>query len=576
MGAGPHTDRPAPLEEVDPLSHKFRGIACVAFACTAIMGVAACGDDDDDGGGATSGGDAAQGQTGGSIKVAYTSFPDFLDPALSYTQEGWQTLWTVYTPLLTYKHAEGAEGAELIPGLAEALPEVSADGKVYKLKLREGLKYSDGKAVKASDFEHTVQRVLNLESGGSAFYQKIAGAEEYLKEGKARADISGIETNDQTGEITITLNAPDGSFSNILAMDFAGLVPGDTPFENQTKSPPAGVGQYRFENVRINRGYDLVKVPSFNIPGIPQAKLDKLEISVVKNRRRQTQDTIQNKFDYMNDPPAPDQIRMVKQQYEGERYKEFVTNSTYYFFLNHRVAPFDKKEVRQAVNYAIDKRALARLFGGLLEPGCNFLPPGMKGYEKIEPCPYGDPNAAPDVDKAKQLIQQAGVAGDEVTVFNNDEPESKPVGAYLSDVLNSIGLKAKPRTVEGSVYFATIGNAETKPQAGFTNWFQDFPHPSNFTFLIDGKSIQNTNNQNFGNVDDPMINSLLEEANANANIDDVADDYAKVDRRLAEEAHIAPYGHRKLTAFYSERMNFEDCTTWHPVYNLDFTALCLK
>ena len=205
----------------------------------------------------------------------------------------------------------------------------------------------------------------------------------------------------------------------------------------------------------------------------------------------------------MNDPPAPDQLRDVRAQYTDKRYREYVTNSTYYFFMNQRVAPFDKPEVRQAVNYAIDKRSIARLFGGLLEPGCNFLPPGMKGYEKVDPCPWGDPTAAPDVAKAKELIKAAGVEGDSVTVFGNDEPESKSLAEYLSDVLNEIGLKAKPRIVEGSVYFTTIGNQKTKAQIGFANWFQDFPHPGNFFFLVDGKSIQATNNQNFGNVDDP-------------------------------------------------------------------------
>ena len=380
------------------MQRTLRGMLCLTFACAATLGMAACGgDDDDDGGGTSTGGAAATddggGKTGGTISTAYTSFPDYLDPALSYTQEGWQSLWTVYTPLLTYKHAEGAEGATVVPGLAEAMPDISADGKVYKLKLRPDLKYSDGKAVKASDFEHTIKRVLNLESGGSSFYQGIAGAEKYIKDGKAKADISGIETDDATGDITITLNEPDGRFPYILTMDFAALVPGDTPFENQTKDPPPGVGPYRFENVRINRGYDLVKVPEFNVPDQAVGKLDTIKVEIIKNRRRQTQDTIQNKIDYMNDPPAPDQLRDVRAQFTDKRYKEFVTNSTYYFFLNNDVAPFNKPEAREAVNYAVDKRSLARLFGGLLEPGCNFLPPGMKGYEKIDPCPFGDPTA---------------------------------------------------------------------------------------------------------------------------------------------------------------------------------------
>jgi len=560
------------------MSRTFRGLACLSLACLAPLGLAACGGDDKKSAATPSGGTSSSstGSTGGRITSATTSFPDFLDPALSYTQEGWQALWTVYTPLLTYNHAAGAAGATIVPGLAEAMPDISADGRTYKLKLRSGLKYSDGKAVKASDFEHTIKRVLNLESGGASFYSGIVGAEKYIKDGKAKADIPGIVPDDATGDITINLVDPDGRFPYILAMDFAAIVPSDTPFENQTKNPPPGVGPYKFENVQINRGYDLVKVPSFNVPGQQVGKLDTIEVEIVKNRRRQTQDTIQNKLDYMNDPPAPDQLRDVRAQYTDKRYKEFVTNSTYYFFLNHRVAPFDKPEVRQAVNYAIDKRSLARLFGGLLEPDCNFLPPGMKGYQKIEPCPWGDPTAAPNVARAKELVKQAGVAGQSVTVYGNDEPEAKSLAQYLSDVLNDIGFKAKPRIVEASVSFATLGNQKTKAQAGFANWFQDFPHPANFFFLVDGKTIQPTNNQNFGNVDDPKLNAVLDKANQNADIDAVADDYAQADKLTVGGAHVAAYGHRKLTVFYSERMDFENCTVWHPVYNLDFTNLCLK
>ena len=553
----------------------LRRLMALALALTLALGVAACGGDDESGGSGASSEGTKAAKTGGQAQSALTSYPDYMDPALSYTQEGWQALWTVYTPLLSYKHEEGAGGAQLIPGLAEALPEVSEDGLTYTLTLRKGLKYSDGTDVKASDFEHTIKRVLNLESGGSAFYLGIEGAEEYVKSGKAKGDISGITADDSTGEITIKLKEADGSFPYVLAMDFAGIVPSDTPFENASKNPPAGVGPFKLENVRQNRGFELVKNASFpKIDGIPAAKLDRVTVDVIKNQARQTQDIIGNKLDYALDPPPPDQLRTVKSQYK-DRYEEFVTNSTYYFFLNNRIAPFNKKEAREAVNLAIDKRALARLFGGLLEPGCNFLPPGMQGYKKIEPCPWGDPNAAPQVDKAKQLIQQAGMAGDKVSVYGNDEDPSKPVAEYLTDVLNQIGFKADTKIVEGSVYFQTIGNQKTKAQAGFANWFQDFPHPRNFMFLIDPDSIQSTNNQNFGNVDDPKIRQQLGEANAKP-IEEAAPEYAAVDKYAVDNAYIAPYGHRKLANFVSERVDFQNCTVTHPVYQLDFTQLCLK
>ena len=554
----------------------LRHLLVVSLALTAPLGVAACGGDDSEptAGNAPENGAPVESPSGGQATMNLTSFPDYLDPALSYTTEGWQALWTAYTPLLTYRHAEGAEGAELIPGLAEAMPEISEDGRTYTLKLREGLKYSDGTEVKASDFEHTIKRVLNLESGGSSFYVPIVGAENYVERGKTKGDIEGIQTDDETGEIVIKLSEPDGSFPYVLAMDFAGLVPGDTKFENLTKNPPPGVGAFKFENVRQNRSYDLVRNENFpEIDGIPAAKLDTISVEVVKNQRRQVQDVIQNEVDVLGDPPPADQLREVKTEY-SDRYEEFVTNSTYYYFMNHRVAPFDDKRVRQAVNYAIDKRALARVFGGLLEPGCNFLPPGMQGYEKIEPCPYGAPNAAPQVEKARQLIAEAGVEGDKVTVWGNDEELSRSSTEYLADVLNQIGLDAEPRIVEGSVYFQTIGNQRTEAQIGFANWFQDFPHPRNFLFLVDPASIQSTNNQNFGNVEDPEIKQALEEANR-LPIEEAADQYAAIDRRLIEEGHVAPYGHRKLANFVSERVDFENCTVTHPVYQLDLTQLCV-
>ena len=122
----------------------------------------------------------------------------------------------------------------------------------------------------ASDFEHTIKRVLNLESGGSPFYQIIEGATEYLEAGDPEADISGIETDDKTGEITITLAEPDASFSNVLAMWFAGLVPGDTPFKNLTEDPPPGVGPYMITESVPNRQFVLEKNPEFETLGIPE------------------------------------------------------------------------------------------------------------------------------------------------------------------------------------------------------------------------------------------------------------------------------------------------------------------
>ena len=556
---------------------KSRGYAALSALVIASAGLAACGSDEDEGGATVEGGE---------ITISQTSQPDYLDPALSYTVNGWEPMWIVYTPLLTYAHEEGPGGSELIPGLAEDMPEVSEDGRTYTFQLRDGLTYSDGTDVVASDFERTIQRVLALESGGASFYQGIVGAEDYLAAEDDEADIEGIETDDESGEIVIELVEPDATFSNVLAMNFAGLVPGDTPFRNLTEDPPPGVGPYELTESVPNREFVMEKVDGFadlGIDGVPEGNVDTITTVIEKNQTAQAQDVLNNELDYMQDPPPADFKPTVTEQVgpdgsEEQRYEEFTTTSTYYFFMNHDIPPFDDPEVREAVNIGLDKPALARLFAGELAPGCSFLPPGMPGYDEaldVDECPFGDPNGSGDQETARQMIEDAGAAGTEVTVYgNNDDPTDKVTEAY-AEQLTELGLDAEPEILDGGVYFQTIGNQKTEAQTGFANWFQDFPHPYNFFFLVDGDSIQPTNNQNFGNVDDPEITDTIDELLLEPDIEAVTEDWEELNRYLVESAAIAPYGHRKLATFVSDRIDFE-AVQFHPVYQNDYTSFALK
>jgi peptide/nickel transport system substrate-binding protein len=562
----------SPATEVCPLFDRSGRRCVLPLLVGLLVGLFGCGGDDDDG-------DAGGGRQGGSITISQTTWPDFLDPALSYTLGGWEPMWLVYTPLLTYRRAEGKEGTELVPGVAEALPTVSPDGKTYGLKMREGLRYSDGTPAKASDFEHTIKRVLSLESGGTSFFVPIDGAEDYAEAGKPGADIRGIETNDQTGEITIRLTEPDGTFSNALAMNFAGLVPGDTRVENLTKDPPPGIGPYKITESEPRSRFVLEKNHRFDIPGIPKGNVDKITTVIVTSRIRQAQEVISGELDYMFDPPPPDIKPEVKAKY-SDRYEEHVTNSTYYLFMNTRVPPFDKRAVREAVNYGVDKSALARLFAGELAPGCSFLPPGVPGYDgavDIEDCPWGNPNEPPDIEKARQLIADAGAEGADVTVWGDTlDPDDKVATAY-ADMLGEIGLDAKRKILDASVFNQVVGSAQTEAQTGVTAWFADFPHPRNFMFLVDGRAIQPTNNQNFGNVDDPQITSGIAELSREPKLtDDVVDRWGELNEQLVKEGWMVPFGHRKLATFLSERMDFEHCSRFHPVYYNDYSSFCRK
>jgi peptide/nickel transport system substrate-binding protein len=551
-----------------------RRVAALLLAVLAIFVVSACGDDDDEGAGG--GGTGEGGKQGGSITIGLASQPDFLDPASAYTVNAWESQWLVYTPPLTYKHVEGVEGTELIPGVAEAMPTISEDGKTYEFTIRKGLKYSDGTPVKASDFEHTIKRVFIQESGGSGFFSGIVGAEAYAEAGKEDGDIKGITADDKTGKVTIKLTAPDGTFLNVLATNFAGMVPSKTPFDVLTKDPPPGAGAYTYTKSIPNREFVLEKNKFFNIPGIPKGNLDKITTKIIKSQEQITQDIISGGgIDYSQDPPPADLLPEVRST-NKDRYKEFSVADIRYFFMDVNLPPFDDEKVRQAVNYAVDKRGIARLYGGLMQPTCNFLPPNMPGYEELDPCPWGDPNGRPDVEKARQLIKEAGAEGAKVTVWGNTDNPTPKTTEYYTDVLNEIGLDAEPKIIDGGVYFSTIGNAKTKAQTGYAGWFQDFPHPANFFQIVTEIGIQPTNATNYGDVNDPEVTGAYERLKQEPELEAVADEWAEADKNLVEGAYIVPFGTAKETIHLSERMDFENCSYVHPLYKADYSSFCLK
>jgi peptide/nickel transport system substrate-binding protein len=474
---------------------------------------------------------------------------------------------------------EGDAGAEVIPGLAEKLPEISADGKTYKFKLRSGLKYSDGGPVKASDFENTIKRLLKLNGPFSSFMAGIDGASDFQEKGDFDADIPGIEADDQTGEITITLAEADGKFQFALGQVYAAPTPAaKSPGKNLTKNPPPGVGAYQIEVVDPSREYILTRNPNFNVPGIPKGNLDKITGVVSDSVPRMTQDVIRGQLDFMTEDPAGDLLPEVRQKYKDRFRLDPNPPNTYYFFLNVEEKPFDKLEVRQAVNYALDSRALVRVFGGRLKPGCTFLPPGVVGYKEVD-CPYGDPNGPGDVAKAKELVKTAGEEGTEVTVWTNNKDPRPAIADYYRDVLQEIGFKTKIKTLDQQVYFEAVGTPKNHAQTGFTDWFQDFPHPADFFEpLLSGKALKSTPTFNEGLVDDPEINKEIDRLTPEADPAKLADEWAALDAKVVgpDKAYVLPYGYELSSTFMSERMNFEDCSGVHPVYKNDWSLFCLK
>ena len=109
--------------------------------------------------------------------------------------------------------------------------------------------------------------------------------------------------------------------------------------------------------------------------------------------------------------------------------------------------------------------------------------------------------------------RRPGRQGAAVTIWgsNNESRRSPEATAYLQQVLNSIGLKAKLKIINAAVYWTTIGNQATKAQIGFADWFQDYPHPLDwFDVLLNGERITQTHNNNYADFNDAAVNAKID------------------------------------------------------------------
>jgi peptide/nickel transport system substrate-binding protein len=382
------------------------------LAVVASLGLGACVGDDDTGG--------ENARKGGSITVVEAQPPDSLDPARAWTRGSREALWLVYTPPLTYRRREGTDGTTLIPGLAEKLPEVSADGLTYRFRFRRGLRYADGTRLHAGDFARTVERARRLNHRAARLYRGV----------------EAIRADDRTRVVTVHLREPDGTFPNVLAATTSGLVPAHTPLRDLTAKPPPGIGPYRIVRSRPGGSFVMRRDRGFRLPGIPDGNVDEIAARVERSRLRRTRDVIDGEADSMQGSPPAGLLPELRSKYE-DRYREHTLLAADYAFFDTRRRPFDHETVRRAVSYALDGKGLRRLSKGFLEPGCNVLPPGMPARRALDPCPYGDRSAHPDLVKASRLLADAGEDGASVTVRPGRDP--RITRAYLATLVK-IGL----------------------------------------------------------------------------------------------------------------------------------------
>jgi len=510
---------------------------CVLAAAVLVLAAAGCSDDADP---------RVDAGAGGSIVVAEANAPGSLDPALATTPVARRAAWLAYTPPLTYRRAEGEDGTDLVPGLAEDLPETSDDGRSYSFRFQPDLRYSNAMVVRASDFERAVARSLRLSPRGRALWGDVVGARAYARGSDSSTDIRGIAVNDRTGRVRIELENPDRLFRYSLASVAAAPVPRGTPLRDLSERPPPGVGPYRVAQVR--RGGDVVleRRRDWRLPGIPAGNAQQIVTRTIPDRAARVDAAIDGRADLVEGESPERMLADIRSSYKN-RYAEYPTLRTLYVAIDASRAPFRDGDVRRALSYALDARVLAELHDGFMQPTCNLLPPAIAGHRALDPCPFGERDGDADLVEASRLVEQAGALGANVRVAAGRDDRGRRLSRYLAATLGKIGLSARVvRAADAQVAFAASTPA--------------IPHPAGY----------------LGGVDDPVLSARVELLEQQDDPEDAEQEWAGVDEDVVTRAYGAPYGVATAGVLASERLDMQRCARFHPVVGMDYSSVCLR
>ena len=521
----------------------------------------------DSGTGGSDGSNGFQAQhKGGTLRILAKSAAGSFDPQVNYTLEYWQPYQSMYDGLMAFKKVAGQESFNVVPDLAEAAPQITDGGKTYTFKLRSGIKFSTGATVTVDDVVASFERIFKVSSPtAGTFYNGIVGADACLSKPETCSLKSGVVGDAAASTVTIHLTAPDPEFLYKLGIPHASVVPKDSPAKDAGTTPLPTTGPYMASSYDPNRGLTLVRNPHFvewSRDAQPQTYPDVIEYQFGQTVEAAVTAVENGQADWVFDPPPADRLNEIGTKYADQVHVNPLT-AVWYLTLNVNIAPFNNLMARQAINWAVDRNALVSLYGGtnLAAPGCTMLPPGFPGH--VDFCDYtkggGATWSAPDIDKAKSLVQQSGTAGQEVGIVVTDDEVNKAMGEYLQSLLTEIGYKAVLKPLSGNIQFTYIQNTNNKVQLALTSWYQDYPAASDFlNVLLSCASFTpgSDSSINISGFCDKDIDAQMQEALTleQSSMDAANRKWGQIDQAIMAKSPVVPLLHPKIIDFTSKRV----------------------
>ena len=409
---------------------------------------------------------------GGTMIVTYKDDISTLDPAIGYDWQNWSMIKALFNGLMDYE----AGTYNLEPDLAKSFT-ISPDGKIYTFKLREDVKFHNGRKLTAEDIKFSIERAINpkTQSPGQGFFWSIKGFDEMVA-GKT-TQLSGMTVIDPY-TLKIELSRPDATFLHVMAINFAFAVPKEEveKYGQDFGKHPVGTGAFKMKEWKLGQRVAYERNPDYYKTGLP--RLDKIVYEVGQEPTVALLRLQRGEVDILGDGIPPARFLQVKNDPKNaDLIIEGGQLHTGYVSMNVRVKPFDNKKVRQAVNMAINKDRVCKIINNRAVPANQPLPPAMPGYDKEYKGYAFDPA------KAKALMAEAGFPDGFTTELyaNNTDPNPRIAQAIQRD-LAEIGIKAEIKTLAQSTVIAAGGEEDQAPMiwSGGMAWIADFPDPSNF------------------------------------------------------------------------------------------------
>jgi peptide/nickel transport system substrate-binding protein len=504
------------------------------------------------------------------IVVAASEF-DSIDPALSYNVPSGVLLETTCARLMRHS---ATPPFRLVPEVAAGFPKVSRDATTHTFAVRSGFRFSDGTPVRASAFARAIQRTLapGVQSPGAQYTQDIVGAAAFRAGGTS--SLSGVTASGNRLVVRFTRPVPD--FPARTAQLFFCAVPPGLPADPEgVRSFPAA-GPYYVAEYRPGRSVLLQRNRFYR--GLRTHHVDRFLVDLGTDSHAEVLGRIergQADWGWVPPPVFLAEYRRLAGKYGVNRSQFFLNPGLTFrgFALNTSRPLFrDNPELRQAVNFAIDRSALRRATGGELVSRLTdqYLPPEMPGFVNARVYPLD----GPDLRRARALARGNTRAGKAV-LYTFDAPFTLALAQIVKRNLAKIGLEVQVRGIPVPAYGGRVTRPDAAFDIAFQPWIPDYFDPYSYlNVFFESRFVGSANFANFAHFNSPAYDRLLRQA---ARLQGRARyrAYGKLDAKLARDAApLVAIDFLNDATLVSNRVGCVAKGAQHASF--DLAAVCLK